>query len=227
MTGCDAAEERVRKWADAEKKDDRVKSHLAKYYKKNGRHRSLGRVRTKVPSTSDLSTRANSGSSRLSWRGHWERTDMCEHCGCRGVEPIAELMDEHLDLLELGGTVRRCLADDNRTGALAALAELGRQLGRHVRREEAGVFTALKNQGDYVDEVLALEVEHTDFDQELAALDADAPDFAMRLEELLADLSEHVDKENLGIFPVAVVTLGATGWEIVGRAHEHPHDHVA
>lgn len=34
---------------------------------------------------------------------------MCEHCGCRGVEPIAELMDEHLALLEIAGGVRRHL----------------------------------------------------------------------------------------------------------------------
>jgi hemerythrin-like domain-containing protein len=39
------------------------------------------------------------------------------------------------------------------------------------------------------------------------------------LERLVADLSDHIDKENLGIFPVAVVTLGATGWDIVERAH--------
>jgi hemerythrin-like domain-containing protein len=144
---------------------------------------------------------------------------MCEHCGCRGVEPIAELMDEHLALLDLGAVVRRSLANEDRAAARAALSELAAQLGTHARREEAGVFRALKDQGDFVDAVLALESEHKDFDELLAALDAADPKWEQRVLGLLAHLSEHIDQENLGIFPVAVVTLGAAGWETVGRAH--------
>ena len=143
---------------------------------------------------------------------------MCEHCGCRGVEPIAELMDEHLALLDLSGVIRRAMAENDRAAAVSALARLGRSLDAHVRREEAGVFKALKNQGDFTDEVRMLEEEHTDFDAYLAGLDPSAPNFEARVEELLEHLSEHIEKENLGIFPVAVVTLGATGWETVGRA---------
>ena len=44
-------------------------------------------------------------------------------------------------------------------------------------------------------------------------------DFAATVTQLLDDLDEHVEREDLGIFPVSVVTLGATGWAIVDRAH--------
>ncbi len=145
---------------------------------------------------------------------------MCEHCGCRGVEPLAELMDEHLALLDLGGDVRRHLVAGDRAAALASLEVVGRLLDRHVGREERGVFTALKDQGDFVEAVEELEAEHLSFDEQLAALDPDDPDFGDRVLALLEELSLHIAKENLGIFPVAVVTLGATGWETVGRAHE-------
>jgi len=67
---------------------------------------------------------------------------MCEHCGCRGVEPIAALMDEH-----------------------------------------------------------------------------HASDAASLLDRAVAALSAHIDREDLGIFPVAVVTLGASGWNTVDTAH--------
>ena len=144
---------------------------------------------------------------------------MCEHCGCRGVEPIAELMDEHLELLDLGGDARRCLAAGDRRGALEALGRLARLLDSHVRREEAGLFTALKREGDYVDAVLELEAEHLSFDHDLTGLRGDDPELERLVSGLLEELSEHIDKENLGIFPVAVVTLGATGWDIVSRAH--------
>jgi len=30
----------------------------------------------------------------------------------------------------------------------------------------------------------------------------------------------HIERENLGIFPVSVVTLGTTGWETVRATHE-------
>jgi hypothetical protein len=35
---------------------------------------------------------------------------------------------------------------------------------------------------------------------------------------MLRDLDEHVERENLGIFPVSVVTGHAAGWELVDRA---------
>ena len=145
---------------------------------------------------------------------------MCEHCGCRGVEPIAELMDEHLALLDLGGSVRRALGSGDRRTAVEHLTVLARYLDRHVRREEDGIFTALRNQDEFVEEVEQLEAEHQTFDEAVAGLDPEADDFEGKVSWLLHELDEHVERENLGIFPVSVVTLGATGWETVNRAHE-------
>lgn len=120
---------------------------------------------------------------------------MCEYCGCRQIGPLSELMDEHLALLD-------------------------GLLDRHVRREEDGVFTALRGTSDFVDEVADLEKEHRDFETWLATLDQDADDFADRVEQILIDLARHVDREDLGIFPVSVVTLGADGWDLVTQVHE-------
>jgi hemerythrin-like domain-containing protein len=147
------------------------------------------------------------------------------------VEPIAELMDEHFDLLDLSGTIRRALAAGDRCGAWQALAVLAGQLDEHVRREEGGVFRALRDQGEFVEAVEELEGEHLDFDEALSELGLDDADLEERVTALLDELSLHIDKENLGIFPVAVVTLNATGWDTVTAAHArahhhgHPHDH--
>ncbi|MET9315754.1 hemerythrin domain-containing protein [Kribbella sp. NPDC003505] len=144
---------------------------------------------------------------------------MCEHCGCREIEPIARLMDEHLEMRELSGQIRRSLLAGDRATAEGALALLGARLVPHARREERGLFTALEEQGDFADEVRRLEADHRAFDEILDELDATAPDFEQRVTALLADLSLHIDREDLGIFPVSVVTLGAEGWETVERAH--------
>ncbi|MEQ7125668.1 hemerythrin domain-containing protein [Actinopolymorpha sp. B11F2] len=145
---------------------------------------------------------------------------MCEYCGCRQIEPIAELMDEHLGLLELSGDIRRSLIMTDYDAAVETLREFSRMLEIHVRREERGVFTALKDQGEFAEAVRELEQEHASFDQSLAALDPSAADFDAVVNHLLNELSDHIDKENLGIFPVAVVSLGASGWDTVTRAHE-------
>ena len=144
---------------------------------------------------------------------------MCEHCGCRQVEPIAELMDEHFVLLDHAGEVRRLLDGGDLDAAWARMGVLAELLVDHVRREEAGVFAALKEQGDFADAVVELEEEHTSFDEVLSELDRDAPTLGADLERLFAELSEHIDKENLGIFPIATVTLGARGWDLVAEAH--------
>jgi hemerythrin-like domain-containing protein len=145
---------------------------------------------------------------------------VCEHCGCKGVPPVRELMDEHVALVEQADRVRSALATGDRLGALTDLRVLVERLHRHVHREEAGIFTALREQGEFADEVTALEGEHEDLDAAIAGLDPDAPGFTQRVARLFDELSAHIEREDLGVFPVSVVTLGATGWDVVERAHE-------
>lgn len=148
---------------------------------------------------------------------------MCEYCGCRGVAPIAELMDEHTALIDEAELVRHDLAAGGPGAALTRLKGLVVNLERHVRREEEGVFRAMRVTGEFVEEVEQLEDEHRDFAAVIAGLEVEAPEFSAQVARLLADLAVHVDREDLGIFPVSVVTLGAQGWAMVDRAHaEHP-----
>jgi iron-sulfur cluster repair protein YtfE (RIC family) len=148
---------------------------------------------------------------------------MCEYCGCRGNDAIAELMDEHYALLDEAHQVRRSMVAGDREGALQHLRRLVQHLDTHVRREEQGIFTALRDEGEYVEEVELLEKEHHAFDTAIAELDPASPDFERVVSRLFVDLDDHVERENLGIFPASVVTLGSTGWEKVAQARaDHP-----
>jgi len=144
---------------------------------------------------------------------------MCEYCGCRGVPPIAELMDEHSALLDHAHHVRHDLGTGNPSAAKSRLTVHVAHLDRHVRREEDGIFRAMRTAGEFLDEIDALEGEHRDFALAIAGLDPDSSGFAAQVTRLLDDLAVHVEREDLGIFPVSVVTLGATGWAIVDEAH--------
>jgi hemerythrin-like domain-containing protein len=143
---------------------------------------------------------------------------MCEHCGCRGVEPLAELMDEHYALLDEGVSLTEALNARDLDAAAWLLRRFAAHLETHVRKEETGVFAALRAQHEFVDEVEALELEHVELDAALAKLAVSSADFPAVLAELLRDLERHVERENLGVFPVSVVTLRADGWDVVERA---------
>lgn len=144
---------------------------------------------------------------------------MCEYCGCRGVPAIAELMDEHIALIDRGAEVRRALSAGNNTEAMSQLTQLVERLDQHVHREEAGIFRALRNEGEFVDEVQELEQEHRDFESTIRGLDVTSPDFAATVTTMLDDLEVHVEREDLGVFPVSVTTLGARGWKMIDEAH--------
>jgi hypothetical protein len=145
---------------------------------------------------------------------------MCEYCGCRGVPPISELMEEHDVILVDAHEVRTALRSGDRGEVVERLRHLAAHLDPHVRREEVGVFAALREHPEWAEEVELLEGEHRDLDAGIAALDVLDPSFDRDVLALLVDLEAHVERENLGIFPVSVVTLGARGWEVVQRAHD-------
>lgn len=140
---------------------------------------------------------------------------MCEYCGCKEVPAVRALIDEHVDLLERAAVIRTVLREG---AASAEIAEFIRLLHAHVGREERGLFTALRDAGEFVEEVDALEQEHVDLNELIAALDPTDADYATRLGVLFEDLAQHVEREELGIFPVAIVSLGADGWRTVELA---------
>lgn len=144
---------------------------------------------------------------------------MCEYCGCRSVPAIRELMEEHDAILQDAHDVRAALGSGDRAETVAQLQHLAAHLSPHVHREEVGIFAALREQGDWADEVSQLEGEHHDLDSAIAEIDPLDASFDRRVLALLVSLEEHIERENLGIFPVSVVTLGAPGWDTVAEAH--------
>ena len=138
---------------------------------------------------------------------------MCEYCGCQALVTIDELTREHDLVLSLMSEVRVAHAG----GDTAGMAELARQiaavLGPHTEVEEQGLFPALA--GEFPDHVASLMAENRRVEallREAAGTPAD-PAWAARFAEALALLREHIFKEQDGVFPAALATLGAADWE--------------
>ncbi len=141
---------------------------------------------------------------------------MCEYCGCQALAAISELTREHELVGGLMSEVRSA-----RAGAdTARMAELARRiaavLGPHTEVEEHGLFPALA--ADFPDQVAALEAEHRHLEAVLGEASAGTPAdpaWPGRLIEALALLRDHILKEQDGVFPAALASLGTADWEAV------------
>ena len=104
------------------------------------------------------------------------------------------------------------------TTAAAVRDDLLTILRPHVQWEEAGLFARMSAQGDFADHVAALEAEHASLHAQVAMADAADRDWAPVVVELLADLDEHMYRENFGLFPGAIAVLDADDWEAIEAA---------
>lgn len=139
---------------------------------------------------------------------------MCEYCGCQNLATIDELTREHDLVIDLIGEARAAHAVSD-TARMAGLArQIAAVLGPHTEVEERGLFPALTT--EFPDYVASLKAEHRRLEAvlgEAAAGTPTSPAWPARLAEALALLREHILKEEDGVFPAALATLGAADWE--------------
>jgi len=146
---------------------------------------------------------------------------VCDYCGCQEVRAIADLTAEHDRIVTLSGEARRAL----HAGALDLAADRARDitavLGPHTLVEEGALFPAMAE--EYGDHVLGLLDEHRIIEAVLARADDGTPtDHAWPglLERALTLLREHILKEQDGLFPAALATLGPAQWDEVDAARD-------
>jgi iron-sulfur cluster repair protein YtfE (RIC family) len=151
---------------------------------------------------------------------------MCDHCGCRDLTSVARLMGEHDRLRELSDHIRRHLADGDAAAARAHLEELLVVLGPHVAKEEGSLFPMLRRDESLAEHVAVLEGEHAGLYDDVDDLpDVPGPAWRDGLLRLLDDLSEHMFKEDFGLFPAALATLDGADWDAMDaweRDHTAP-----
>lgn len=123
---------------------------------------------------------------------------MCDHCGCRAAEPIAELSREHDDILRLAWR----LAEQPSPAGRQALLEL---LDRHVAKEEQALYPLLHDQGDLdLQRCAGLEAEHAELRGTIAFGRFDRPSFFA--------LGAHIEEEETELFPAAMFSFDDDHW---------------
>lgn len=142
---------------------------------------------------------------------------MCQYCGCLDVDAFAALTDDHDRLRELS----RDLAVAARAGYVDAASSLARDMQAilipHTSAEETALFAALR--GDFPDEIAALVAEHRAIDAALCEIagGCPAPGWATRVATALHTLTEHIFKEQDGLFPAALAMVRPDVWARVAE----------
>jgi hemerythrin-like domain-containing protein len=142
---------------------------------------------------------------------------MCEYCGCQQIDVIGELTAEHDRLRDLGHDLAGATRSGNLSSARRYATAMREVLDPHTAVEERGLFPALMD--DFADRLRVLVDEHRTIDAALAAIcepDIDPPpDWQADVLDALNRLFEHILKEQDGVFPAALATLGPTDWEAI------------
>jgi hemerythrin-like domain-containing protein len=136
---------------------------------------------------------------------------MCNYCGCRQFPLIGRLTTEHEAIANAAGRLREAVTKRN-AEPLALLDELVELLQPHTMTEESGLFAELRAEGSLTEAVDQLCAEHTDIHGVLARVRRDAPDWPAVL-AALERLHRHIDNEEHGLFPAAVIALPFPAWD--------------
>ncbi|NIL43655.1 hemerythrin domain-containing protein [Salinispora arenicola] len=136
---------------------------------------------------------------------------MCNYCGCREFPLIGQLTAEHEAIANAAGRLRTAVT----SGAgdrVELLDDLLALLMPHTDTEERGLFVELRAEGSLAEAVDQLCDEHDDIHGVLGAVDRAAPDWPGVL-AALDRLHRHIDNEEHGLFPAAVIALPIAAWD--------------
>lgn len=149
---------------------------------------------------------------------------MCHYCGCRQVPLIRDYIAEHEQVTDLGDRALRALGQGDPGTAEALVARMAEELRSHWRGEEDGVFAVMAEADElYADYIAPLVDEHRALDAFLQRIDLAAPEDVARLRREVDDLHEHISREEDGLFPATLVTLGGAQWDRAIDAWEAAH----
>lgn len=68
---------------------------------------------------------------------------MCSYCGCYSITVVGRFMDEHVEIINANGDLRRAVKDRDVPRVHSWAARVDELLDPHTRAEEAGLFAVI------------------------------------------------------------------------------------
>lgn len=124
-------------------------------------------------------------------------------------------MAEHEEIVNLTGDLRRATKGVPGSTVPEAAQALAALLTPHTLSEERGLFEAMRSDPEFREHVDGLADEHASIDEMLERI-------ANGERGIFADferaLRRHIDKEDNGLFPAAIIALDGEAWERIVEA---------
>lgn len=152
---------------------------------------------------------------------------MCEYCGCQAVTAIGDLTAEHDAVRAVLVDVRRAAAAGDGAAATVGAGRLTALLRPHTAVEERGLFPRMAT--EFPDHIAGLTADHRHIEAVLDAVAAGelTEGWTARLADAAALLTGHIFKEQDGLFPAALATLGPDDWDAVDAVRAAVRDRVS
>ena len=149
---------------------------------------------------------------------------MCQYCGCRAVPLIRDYIAEHDHVVNLLDGAVRAIASGDFVASASRVRDAREALGRHWTGEENGVFKVMAARDEeYARYVAPLVEEHRELERLLDHLDISKPSDQQALRTALAELREHISKEEDGLFPASLIALDGDEWNASMTAWHEAH----
>jgi iron-sulfur cluster repair protein YtfE (RIC family) len=148
---------------------------------------------------------------------------MCHYCGCRQMPLIRDYVAEHERATTLGGDAVRALDRLELDDARRLLGEFLAVLTSHWQGEENGLFAVMRKEPDYAAYIEPLVEEHRELAALLTSVDLSDPADRDRVRVAVADLDEHISKEEDGLFPASLIALDGAEWDAAMAAWSEAH----
>lgn len=107
--------------------------------------------------------------------------------------------------------------------ARTLLDEMAQELRSHWRGEENGFFQAMSRTEEYRDYIAQLILEHRELDALLTAADLSTKQDRDAVRVAVADLADHIRKEEDGLFPASLTALDGQDWNESMAAWQEAH----
>jgi iron-sulfur cluster repair protein YtfE (RIC family) len=137
---------------------------------------------------------------------------------------IRDFVAEHERATTLGGDAVRALDHLELAEARRLLDAMLEELLSHWQGEENGLFAVMGKEQEYADYIAPLVVEHRELEELLTTVDLGDPAGRERVRVAVAELEEHISKEEDGLFPAALIALSGSEWDaaMAAWAQAHP-----
>ncbi|MFI5986926.1 hemerythrin domain-containing protein [Streptomyces sp. NPDC051555] len=139
---------------------------------------------------------------------------MCHYCGCREIPLIKEFIAEHEAVTNAAGDALRALDAGDLPRVRALVSSMTDVLLAHWKGEEDGLFAVMSQDPEYADYIAALTGEHRELAAFLADLDLASSAQVALLRTAVADLHQHIAKEEDGLFPASLTALTGDEWDL-------------